>query len=433
MLVDNPVMGTLGRWRWTSRAAPKWARGLILLSWVALAAGACSGSTSVSSPTEADAGDAADGQLGGDGPTANSGGQADAGDQASGLPGGSTAGGAADAGGVAPAAGHGGAGGSAGQSGGGAPGIVGSRLGRACVNDADCQSTNETDLTCITETSTALGNGAPPGGLCSRRCVADDECVAHSAGALCYPLGISGNYCVEGCRFGAPEIGESKCHSRPEFACDPALLASTGDTCEETADCEPGDLCVEGTCNVVIPACLPACRGDIDCAPGMYCDQSFLAGLCTPTKPEGKRLGEPCTVPADDEPSEPDGCLGFCQADSELGPQGHCSATCATARECAWDAASQRYDGVCLYAWTLTSEAVDVGDFGFCTPSCNCSEQCNNPALSCQLLDQGRLNEDAFTGAGLCFSPDATATPLEECAVGGSGAGGATSAGGAIY
>jgi hypothetical protein len=394
----------------------------MLLTWVAIAAGACSGSKSISSPSDA-AGETAGGQHNGDG----SAGDAAGGEQTSGLPGGSAAGGTKQLGGsgAGGSAGFPGASGRGGDASGGGPsGIVGSRLGRACVTDTDCRAPAEMDLTCITETSTVLAIGAPPHGLCSRRCVTDDECAAHSAGALCYPFGNSGSYCVEGCQFGSPEIGEIKCHSRPDLACNPAIMGSTGDSCQTTEDCQAGDLCIDGTCNVIFPACLPACRGDIDCAAGMYCDQSFLAGLCTTKKPTGKRLGEPCTVPAANQPAEPDGCLGFCQADSAVGAQGHCAATCGLARQCAWDADSQRYDGVCFYASVLTAEVGDVGDFGFCTPSCNCSEQCNDPTLSCQLLAQGELDVSASKGAGLCFSTDPASTPFEECASGGSGAGG---------
>jgi hypothetical protein len=122
--------------------------------------------------------------------------------------------------------------------------------------------------------------------------------------------------------------------------------------------------------------------------------------------------------------------LGFCQPDSNVGAQGHCAATCGLGRECAWDAASQRFDGICFYASVLTAETGAVGDFGFCTPSCNCSEQCNDPALRCELLAQGALDE-GFKGPGLCFAPDAASTPYEECATGGAGAGGAGSAGSA--
>ena len=415
-------MGNVGRRGVLGATSRSWRRRLALMSWAALVTGACSGST-ITGPSRGNGGDAVgDPPDGNDpGPVVSGGGSRNQ------AHGGVATGGVATGGGIAAVAGRPGVGGRPGfgGAGGSPPGIVGSRLGRACVKDLDCQTANETGLTCISETSTVLGDGAPPRGLCSRPCTVDDECEAHSAGALCYQLGLTGSFCVEGCQFGSPDIGEAKCHARAELACAPALMANTGEFCTTSDDCQAGDLCVEGSCNVVFPACLPSCRGDLDCAAGMYCDQSFLGGLCKTKQPVGKRLGEPCTVPAANQPDEPDGCLGFCQADSDIGTQGHCATTCGLARQCAWDAASQRFDGICFYASPLTTDIGDVGDLGFCTPSCNCSEQCSDPALGCQLLALGALNASAFKGPGLCFAPDATTTPLEECASGGSGAGGA--------
>ena len=426
-------MGTVGR-RTLGSKSRSWLGVVSLVSWAALLTGACSGSKTTD-PGPAHGGDPAGGQPDGNdpGPVVSGGvsGEAHGGKN----PGGAAAGGIVSAGATNVAGSSGGLGGRASGGSGGAdgnpPGIVGSRLGRACVKDSECQTANETGLTCITETSTVLGNGAPPHGLCSRPCATDDECAAHSAGSICYAMRSSSSYCVEGCEIGSPELGEAKCHSRPELVCAPALLASTGDICTDNYDCQPDELCQDdGTCHVVFSACLPSCRGDVDCAVGMYCDQSFLSGLCRSSKPTGKRLGEPCTVPAANQPEEPDGCLGFCQADSDVGTQGHCAATCGLGRECAWDAASQRFDGLCLYASALTVDTGAEGDFGFCTPSCNCSEQCNDPALSCQLLASGALDA-SFKGQGLCFATDATSTPVEDCASGGAGGGGASSAGGA--
>ena len=91
--------------------------------------------------------------------------------------------------------------------------------------------------------------------------------------------------------------------------------------------------------------------------------------------------------------------------------------------------ATEKFDGVCFYASVLTSDTGDVGDFGFCTPSCNCTDDCNDSTLACQLLSQGALSSD-FRGAGLCFAPDATTKEYNQCTdtgAGGSGAGGAGS------
>jgi hypothetical protein len=323
---------------------------------------------------------------------------------------GSSTGGAGGAGGTG---GAGGAGGSV-PLGGSPPLLPGTgtgTIGRSCTGPADCSPS----LACITAKHRLLGGAAPPHGFCSAPCISDAQCELQGPGALCFPFAEDASYCIEGCSFGTPKLGEPKCHGREDFACNPALLGTTADGCSTTDECLPGELCTDGVCNVVFPGCLPACRGDLDCAPGLYCDQSFMAGTCTPIKPKGKRLGEPCTLPSAQEPAEPDECLGFCQADSDVGNQGHCAATCGLLRECGWDPASQKFDGVCFYASVLTTETGDVGDFGFCTPACNCTEECNDATLACSLLAQGPIDDQQFKGPGLCFAPDASTDELSDC------------------
>jgi hypothetical protein len=345
--------------------------------------------------------------------------------------------------GILPSGGSGGTGNVAGGRTGGTSSTTGgsggsategaTKLGRGCIDDDDCTDTKAPGLTCVTAKDTVLGEGAPPKGLCTATCASDADCSALGSGALCYPFSADSDtgYCIEGCSFGMPGIGEIKCHAREEFACNPALLSDTGEPCTATAtDCQAGELCIDGTCAVVFPACLPSCRGDIDCEDGMFCDQSFLSGVCVSEKPEGKGLGEPCTVPADDEPNEPDGCLGFCQADSDTGNAGHCATTCGLLSQCGWNAETSKFDGACFYASVLTAETGSVGDFGFCTPTCNCTAECNDPALGCSLLSQGPLNAD-FRGPGLCFSPDDETVEYDQCGTGGAGSGGSDGMGGA--
>ncbi len=307
------------------------------------------------------------------------------------------------------------------------------KLGRACVSDKDCTDPTAPGLSCITSSDSVLANGAPPKGLCTKACtlpeVGDrDPCAALGPDGMCYPFDSASTegYCIEGCSFGEPDIGDAKCHSRPEFACVPALLGGTGAACADVNDCPAGDLCIDGECAVVFPGCLPSCRGDLDCDAGMYCDQGFLDGTCVKAKQTGKALGEPCTVPASD--NDADECIGFCQADSATGNKGHCSATCGLARQCSWNATTEKFDGVCFYGTVLTSDTGDVGDFGFCTPTCDCTDQCNDPTLACSLLTQGALSTD-FRGAGLCFGADPMTKEYNQCT--GSGGAGGESAGGA--
>ncbi|HKY37188.1 MAG TPA: hypothetical protein VJN18_14690 [Polyangiaceae bacterium] len=319
-------------------------------------------------------------------------------------------------------------------------GALQTKLGSGCINDGQCADTKAPGLKCVTATDAVLGPGAPPKGVCTIGCdraeiTAEnplDPCELEfgTGAALCYPFdaGSDLGYCMESCTFGQPEIGKLKCHDRAEFACNPALLGATQDVCTETTDCGAGELCIDGTCAIVTPACLPSCRGDLDCADGMYCDQSFLSGVCLTEKPTGKALGEPCAVVPEGQPAEPDECLGFCQADAVDSTTGHCAATCGLLSECAWNAETEKFDGACFYASVLTSETGFVGDFGFCTPACNCPAECNDPRLTCSLLTQVELT-DAFKGLGLCFSPPDPPDPnfqvYDECAgsMGGGGAG----------
>ncbi len=316
------------------------------------------------------------------------------------------------------------------ENAGGASVVAGmTKLGRACMNDNECKDAAAPDLKCVTAKQPLLGGGAPPKGLCTMPCAvpqtADDTdaCEALGPGAICYEFDSSSTdgYCVEGCSFGTADIGETKCHNRSEFACNPALFGATDTACTSTAACQAGEVCLGGACNVVLPACMPACRGDIDCDDGMYCDQSFLNGLCVTKKQVGKALGEPCTVPPEDA-SEPDECLGFCQADSATGDSGHCSVTCPFARQCAWNAATEKFDGLCAFGSVLTPDDIAQGDFGFCALSCNCTTECNDPTLGCSLLQDTPLPED-FKGAGLCFTPDADTVAYNHCEGAGGGAG----------
>lgn len=330
----------------------------------------------------------------------------------------------------------GGSAGSSGQGRAGSSGVgvsVATKLGQACVNDTQCDDPSAPGLTCITATDTkTLGGKAPPKGICSAPCsAAGQECEALGTGALCYPFDetSSTGYCIEGCTFGEPDVGEpDKCHNRPEFGCYPALAAPTDDPCESDDDCVGDEFCSQrGVCASVVPGCLPSCRGDIDCAEGLYCDQSLLQGTCVAEKPTGKALGEPCTV-STTNPREPDECIGFCQADTTGSPTGHCANSCGLLRQCGYNSATEKFDGLCLYLSQYTAEAGQsgAGDFGFCALTCNCTDECMDPSLECTLSNGDEL-VDSFRGPGLCFPPSAGSIPYNQC----SGSGGAGGAGGA--
>lgn len=319
-------------------------------------------------------------------------------------------------------AGTAGAGGQVGRAGsGGSSGsstfVPAGTLGQGCVNDSECSDTP--GLTCIKSTDVVLGSGSPPRGVCSTSCsLQNDTCDSFGAGALCVPF-EAGNtgYCMEGCVFGTA-LG-AKCHGRREFACNP-LFGDTQQECTSDLECQSGELCLGGTCAVVLTACMPACRGDVDCPTGLYCDQSFLGGLCVEEPQTGKGLGAPCTVS-----DEPDECLGFCQPDSSGATTGHCQTTCALGSECSWDPATEKFEGVCLYQSVLAGDDVAAGDFGFCAATCNCSGECQNSELACYIFDGIGELPAQFRGPGLCDIIDDTVDEYNQCAgVGGEGAGG---------
>jgi hypothetical protein len=294
---------------------------------------------------------------------------------------------------------------------GGEPPVTGSgKLGAECATTADCGA----GLSCVAPTDLVLADGAPPHGLCTAPCTASEACDALSTGALCVPYGeTEDGYCMQGCTFGDPPLGQTKCQGRTDQACLPAFLVNTNDPCAGPEDCFSGEIC-NGTCQAVLAACIPTCTGDFDCEDGLYCNQQFLNGTCVPDQPTGKPLGAPCAVPGPNDPAEPDECVGFCQADSAESDQGHCSASCGLTSPCGWDAATEKFGGVCLYASSLTAETGGVGDFGFCTPSCNCAADCDTDGVACEDLGLGPLGPD-FVGQGLCFAPSAQSTPLEAC------------------
>lgn len=300
----------------------------------------------------------------------------------------------------------GGSGGSGGNTNtgraGGDTGTVGTNLGKACVNDSQCTDVNAPGLKCVTAKDQVLDDGAPPKGLCTMPCTKNGDCQDLGAGAICYGFTDDAAYCIEGCAFGKPEIGEKKCHDRPEFACSPVMFDPTDTKCQTSDDCDQGEWCDDGICDVVYTACLPSCRGDIDCEAGSYCDQTFGRGTCVAKKQSGKALGEPCTVPADNAPRTADECLGICQRDAVGSSKGHCGATCALGRECAYNTTTNKFDGVCLFPSSLNVKTGSTGDFGFCTLACDCTDACLDPDLGCTILDETPLPTDAFRGAGFC-------------------------------
>jgi hypothetical protein len=287
------------------------------------------------------------------------------------------------------------------------------RLGARCTSSAQCADPQAPGLFCLEPDDTSLG-AAPPGGLCTANCETDTECDAIVPGAFCFDVLSSGfGHCVEGCYPGEPDPGESKCHARDDFTCTPLFLADTQDPCLDVSECFYNELCLDGTCHIIASACLPACQGDNDCVENLHCDQAYDAGTCVEAEQTGKKVGEPCTVT-----DEPDECLGFCLEDSPGGTTGHCTQICSFEYPCAFDEASQRYQGSCVYVTKLIPDT-KRGDFSYCAPSCDCTEECADPTLVC--LDRD-LDRNVFSGEGLC-SADGIQV-LDQCGTGGGGGAG---------
>lgn len=321
-------------------------------------------------------------------------------------------GGTSDPGGGRPAGGEAGAPpimNVAGEGGGGEGGMGGeplqppgsATLGSGCTDTVECHF----GLTCLTESSFVLDGGAPPGGLCTLTCTSDVQCTKFSPSAICYPFDLNGfqGYCAEGCEFGASVF--RKCHARDDFACLPGLLEDSGVPCEE--GCFENELCESGTCQGVRPACLPSCRGDLDCAPGLFCDGGWLRGTCVKEKPPGKKHGEPCMAPGPLDPLEPDECEGFCLSDVEGELPGHCYATCGLGGDCAWDADTGLFGGACHSPSPLTVQG-GFGDFGFCTSACSCAAECTQGYYDTCFTwsDVGPLDKTKYRGSGMCWGAD---------------------------
>lgn len=340
-----------------------------------------------------------------------------------GKAGSSSSGNTANRGGSSPVIpGAGGEAGDAGNAGGGGnPAPIGkpTKLGAPCTSSSACNDSAAPGLICITPTQALLNGGAPPKGLCTAACAPEDAnaCAAFGDGALCWVPDTETpdeGYCVEACAFGAPPAGTEKCHGRAEFACNPAFLNDREEACGDNTDCAGDETCLSGSCQQVVTACLPSCRGDIDCAANMYCDQSFLGGVCVKTEPSGLPLGSPCTVQ-----DEPDECLGVCQDDGFGSGFGYCVANCPLGFACGYNSFSGLFDGACL-THSIFSEATSTGDFGFCTPTCSCTDDCYSSGGTCQLPDGSELDDTLFANPGVCLDPTLGYPELLVC--GGDGA-----------
>jgi hypothetical protein len=296
-----------------------------------------------------------------------------------------------------------GGGGSGGSSGGtagkgGSSGTGGSApvagFGRACTNDAAC---GDELLTCLT--NTGLADGGPAGGLCTRACTSDTQCLEISNNSFCVNFTETEAYCLEACTTGS--IGVPKCQQRPDVACTLIGLIPNGQACSSSGDCGVGELCsTTQECGAIVTGCVPNCGGDFDCGSGQFCD--YATGFCTNTEPDGLAIGEPCTPPEDD--TDPDPCQGFCIASDDERTEGFCTAFCTfnpTFSGCGWDGVSADPNAGCLFGTILSPDDLGEGDVGICGTLCDCNDDCALSGERCVDESGGAINE-IFGRNGYC-------------------------------
>lgn len=298
-------------------------------------------------------------------------------------------------GGVIPGGGRAGTTGRAGATGSsGSTGNVGTGLGATCASNAQCDD----GLVCITPDSTELGDGGPSLGMCTLACTSTADCAAVATGSACFEVGTDKGYCFASCVQGEATVQTDKCLGRPDFACQDI---------SETATPEA--------------FCLPRCRADLECGDGLFCNKR--SGLCSPTKGTGDPLGSPCT---------PGAAVGTCEgvclrtsADGVTPITGVCTELCSGVFPCKYS--GENPGGLCLGP---LSADWDVGDLGYCQPSCECSGDCTYPGDVCRAWAAGEESlATTLNAPGLCY-PSVMNTVELDCGEGGAGgAGGADGVG----
>jgi hypothetical protein len=257
-------------------------------------------------------------------------------------------------------------------------------IGAACETDADCPvgPGGEAPLTCITQTSTAFGEGGPQGGYCSLPCTDSAECGAIDGPSAC---NTEIGYCFRLCQ---PGESQAKCSS-PYQACLPA-------------DPEQG-----------IGVCLPVCTSDLSCGEGLFCNLTDQNGvLCTPEQRTGGEIGAPCT----DATAATDCKSGLCVSFGGANPGSFCSDFCTFGNfqeGCGFSPESGApRETLC----GLTADpAGDIGDLGLCVELCDEAADCGQADWECEIFPDEEL-QTAFTRLGQCVPPG-TSTPVPDAGV----------------
>jgi hypothetical protein len=141
--------------------------------------------------------------------------------------------------------------------------------------------------------------------------------------------------------------------------------------------------CVDGSSSGLPDFCLPACRGDFECG-GRVCDLSL--GVCVDALSGTVPAGAPCDPGAITDPCRGGICVRLQGGGSEGSP-GVCSGLCRLGSVgCGEDPGSSGpLASLCLFTDDPSS---GTGDLGLCASLCDCDDDCGNPALVCDPLEE---------------------------------------------
>jgi hypothetical protein len=172
------------------------------------------------------------------------------------------------------------------------------------------------------------------------------------------------------------------------------------------ADCRAGELCGNGQCFAVFPACLPQCNADSDCGAGSFCNPQ--TGLCRASAKAGLPLGTQCTQPPTGGTDACRGtCTGIVTASGATATVFTCGESCTIGAypSCNWagPASGTPAPGLCLFTSTIVQDrgGPGPGDRGTCAQLCNCNSDCLHPSFLCIPIGDA-ATETATRRRGFC-------------------------------